>query len=77
MSPALLIGNEVGVSGRIEYEKSSLGKLFFTGSAGLLFHSDAYIMLDLGLGYGYPIKNTKQNSLYLNSQLSAMMLSLV
>jgi hypothetical protein len=74
VNPAIVIGNEIGLSARIEYEKSSFGKLFLTGSAGLLFNSNSYLMLDLGFGYGYPMISSKNNSLYLSSQLSMITL---
>jgi hypothetical protein len=74
INPAIVVGNEKGLSVRIEYEKSNFGKLFITGAAGLLSNSDSYIMLDIGLGYGYPIMSSKRNSIYLNSQLSMITL---
>ncbi len=65
ISPSIVVGSEIEISFRGEFENSERGKLLFSGTAGL-FNFDEYIMLDIGLGYGYPIKKSANYKIYLN-----------
>lgn len=70
INPALNIGVESGLSFRLEWENAEQRKLIFNTDVGLFFQDDTYIMLDLGLGYGYPLIYSNEHTLFANGFLT-------
>lgn len=75
INPAFVAGIETGASLRVEYEDDNWGKLFLSSQAGLLLKDGDFMLADFGAGYGSCVWNNDQNSLFLNGQLSCMLLS--
>ncbi len=65
-NPAILLGNELGLSGRIEYENSKWGKIIFNSVAWVNDNFYGGLIFDVGLGYGYPIINSKNFAIFIN-----------
>ena len=55
INPAIFVGSEFGPSVRIEYENRDKGKLIFDATAGVILGGGDHLMIDLGVGYGYPL----------------------
>ena len=66
INPAFVIGNEQGLSGRIEYENNNWGKILFNSDLGFINTHKGGFIIDFGLGYGYPIIYSKNSSIYIN-----------
>lgn len=69
-APGLVLGSEIGLNGRIEFEKPNWGKLMYVSELAL---NDA-IVFDNALGYGYPLLYGPNKALYANGYLSYMLL---
>lgn len=74
INPAIALGTEFGPSIRIEYENKDWGKLICDASAGIILGGGDHLMLDLGVGYGYPLRYSEKNSIFLNGYLSFIQL---
>ena len=70
INPSFVIGNEQGFSGRIEYENSNWGKLIFNTDLGIISNYVGGLIIDLGLGYGYPVIYSKSTAVFINGQLT-------
>ena len=70
-SPNLIIGDEIGLQARVEYEVQNTGKFMFNGSlGGLSIRESGYLFLDAGFGYGYPVMSSADKTLFFNGFLS-------
>lgn len=70
LNAAFVAGVETGISLRAEFEKSNRGKFLINSQPGLLFRDGDYLMVDIGLGYGHPVKKSDSKAMYLNGILS-------
>lgn len=75
INPAIFAGTEFGPSLRFEYENSNWGKIIFDGSAGLILGGGDHLMIDLGVGYGHPLRYSERNSLFFNGYLTFIQLA--
>jgi len=75
LNAAYEIGNEIALSGRIEYENSNWGKVMFNGEFGMFISKNGGgFIFDTGLGYGYPIIFSNNREISINGFISCMQL---
>lgn len=67
--PGIVFGTEIGVNGRVEYEKFGWGKIMYVSELAV---SEAFVF-DNALGYGYPLHFGPNKALYANGYLSYML----
>jgi hypothetical protein len=76
INPGFVIGSELGIAVRLEYEKSNRGKIMLNGLGGIYLKDGDFIMGDLGLGYGYPVVMSKSSTFFINGFVTAMIQSM-
>jgi hypothetical protein len=70
-SPNLILGDEVGLQARVEYEDQNIGKFMLNGELSFLsIQKSEYLFLDAGFGYGYPVMKSATKTLFFNGFLS-------
>lgn len=73
LSTSLRIGKEIGFTGGLEYENQNWGKIMlrpelsYIGTQNYLLHG---AILDLGIGYGYPVLRKNTNTLFINGYVT-------
>lgn len=71
----LKFGNEIGPTAKLEYENSNWGKIIL--HTEIADYKLRMLIIDIGLGYGYPVLRSKGNALYFNSHVTFSELGLL
>ncbi len=71
----LVGGSEIGPSFRTEYENSNWGKIIASGQYAIYHPLNKNVMMDIGIGYGYPVLYLGNKSLFVNGLFTGALLT--